>query len=128
MKWRDVIYEQVTMVDLDKVRSFADSVFARVGISVKFGEHFIERLSRADAPAVSLAQVIRIFREVAEKHAKPIAQMGPDAEGVMKDLKTDVNVPFILYWDKENEVLELRAKTIMKKKDYTTPNKVFPIQ
>ena len=46
---------------------------------------------------------------------KPIAQMGPDAEAVMKDLQTDINMPFALRWDRENDELDLIVKTVRKR-------------
>ena len=39
--------------------------------------------------------------------------MGPDAEAVMKDMRTDVNVPFALQWD--GKELDSVAKTVMRK-------------
>ena len=40
----------------------------------------------------------------------------------MKDMKTDVNVPFALHWN--GKELELRAKTIMRKKNFKSSNKI----
>jgi hypothetical protein len=54
--------------------------------------------------------------------------MGPDAEAVMKDLATDINMPFVLSWDKENEELDLIAKTVMRKPDFKTSNREFAVE
>lgn len=53
-------------------------------------------------------------------------QLGPDAQAVMKDLETDINIPFVLNWN--GEELELVAKTVMRKKNFTTPNKEFTVE
>jgi|TARA_R110000851_G_scaffold9350_2_gene34842 hypothetical protein len=127
MRLREIISESISAVDLKQIEKFADKVFAKVGIDVEFTRHFINRLESRDSE-ITAGELTRLFRQEAKRWGKPIAQMGPDAEGVMKDLKTDVNVPFILYWNKNNKELELRAKTIMKKKNFTTPNREFPIQ
>ena len=54
--------------------------------------------------------------------------MGPDSEAVMRDLQTNINVPFALVLDKNNDELDLIAKTIMRKKDFNTPNRVFAVE
>lgn len=54
--------------------------------------------------------------------------MGPDAEAVMKDLQTDINMPFALRWDRDNNELDLIVKTVMRKKDFKTSNKEFPVE
>ncbi len=46
--------------------------------------------------------------------------MGPDNEAVMRDLQTNINVPFALVLDKSNDELDLIAKTIMRKDNFTT--------
>ena len=54
--------------------------------------------------------------------------MGPGQEAVMKDLQTDINLPFALQYDKDNNELDLIAKTVMRKKDFKTPNREFPVE
>ena len=46
----------------------------------------------------------------------------------MKDLATDLNIPFALRWDKENNELDLIAKTVMRKKNFKTSNREFEVQ
>jgi hypothetical protein len=46
----------------------------------------------------------------------------------MKDLATDINVPFALNWNKATGMLELVAKTVMRKKNFRTPNQEFPVE
>ena len=52
--------------------------------------------------------------------------MGPDTEAVMKDLETDINIPFVLRWN--GKELEMIAKTVMRKKNFRTSNKEFPVE
>ena len=53
--------------------------------------------------------------------------MGPDAEAVIHDMKTDVNMPFVLKYDSKNKELDLVAKTVMRKKNFATPNKKLEV-
>ena len=47
--------------------------------------------------------------------------MGPDAQAVIHDMETDINMPFVLNIDKSG-MLDLVAKTVMRKKDFKTSN------
>jgi hypothetical protein len=69
-----------------------------------------------------------LFRDEYARWGKKIAQLGPDAEGVMKDMRSDINVPFALTWDSRNQELDLIAKTVMRKKNFRTPNQEFPVE
>ena len=44
----------------------------------------------------------------------------------MKDMRTDVNVPFALHWD--GKELDLVAKTIMRKPNFATSNPEFAVE
>jgi 5'(3')-deoxyribonucleotidase len=119
----------VTAVDIQQLEQFADRIFANVGIDVEFTKHFKDRVnSERNAKPIVPAELTRLFKQERKRYGKPIAQMGPDSEAVMRDLQTDINVPFALVFDKENNELDLIAKTIMRKDNFTTPNRVFAVE
>lgn len=119
----------VTQTDLKKLEYYADKVFANVGIDVEFTRHFLDRVNdERNARQITLPELAVLFRDEYTKWGKKIAQLGPDAEGVMKDMRSDINVPFALTWDSANQELDLVAKTIMRKKNFRTPNQEFPVE
>ena len=119
----------VTAVDIQQLETFADRIFADVGIDVEFTKHFKDRVnSERNAKPIVPAELTRLFKQERKRYGKPIAQMGPDSEAVMRDLQTNINVPFALVLDKENDELDLIAKTVMRKKDFDTPNRVFAVE
>ena len=119
----------VTSVDIQQLEKFADRIFADVGIDVEFTKHFLDRVNdeRNDKPIVP-AELTRLFKQERKRYGKPIAQMGPDNEAVMRDLQTNINVPFALVLDKSNDELDLIAKTVMRKDNFSTPNRVFAVE
>ena len=118
----------VTTSDLNQVEKYADRLFAKVGVDVEFTRHFVDRVNdERNKKQISVAELVRIFNKVYQKFGKAIARLGPDAEAVMKDMRTDINMPFVLKLMK-NGMLELVAKTIMRKKDFKTSNKTFPVE
>ena len=77
----------------------------------------------------TVAELTRLFKQEYKRYGKPIAKMGPDKEAVMKDLQTNPNEDrFALVYDRQNNELDLIAKTIMRKDDFKTPNKVFAVE
>ena len=122
-----MIEKTITRSDLAQIEKYADKLFAKVGIDVEFTKHFLDRVNdERNKKQITPAELTRIFKQVFRKYGKPIAQLGPDAEAVMKDMQTDINMPFVLKL--AGKELELVAKTIMRKKDFKTSNKTFAVE
>ena len=109
----------VTQGDLRSLEDYADRLFAKVGVDVEFTRHFLDRVNDSrNEKQINVAELIRIFKQEYKYYGKKIAQLGPDAQAVMKDMRTDVNIPFVLQWDSANNELDLIAKTVMRKKRF----------
>lgn len=120
--------ETVTQRDLDSVEKYADSLFNKVGIDVQFTRHFIDRVNdERNKKPISAAELTRLFKQTFKLHGKRIPKLGPDAEAVIKDMQTDINMPFVLKWDRNSQELDLVSKTIMRKKGFQTPNDVLTV-
>ena len=118
---------RVTQLQLNALEKVLDRVFGNVGIDVEFTRHFLDRVNDArNVKPISIQELGMLFKKEFIKYGKPIAQLGPDAEAVMKDLSSDINIPFALNWN--GKELELIAKTVMRKKNFTTPNKEFAVE
>ena len=125
----DELDKQITPSDLEALETFADRIFGKVGIDVEFTRHFLDRVNdERNGKQITASELTRLFKQEYKRWGQPIAQMGPDQEAVMKDLVTDINMPFALRWDKENEELDLIVKTVMRKPDFKTSNKEFPVE
>jgi len=117
----------VTQQQLDALEKVLDRVFSKVGIDIEFTRHFIDRVNdERNVKPISIKELAMLFKKEFIKYGKPIAQLGPDAQAVMKDLETDINIPFVLNWN--GKELELVAKTVMRKKNFKTPNPEFPVE
>ena len=107
--------------DLDNVEKYADRLYKSVGIDVEFTRHFLDRVNDVrKKKQITVAELIRLFKQSYKKYGKKIAQLGPDAEAVLNDMQTDVNMPFALKWD--GKELDLIAKTVMRKTNFATSN------
>ena len=121
------IFERVSRSDLDQIERYADKLFAAVGSDVEFTRHFLDRVNdERNKKPINQAELIRLFRLTYKKYGKKIAKMNPDAEAVISDMETDVNMPFVLNLDKDG-MLDLVAKTVMRKKDFKTRNQKLKV-
>ena len=124
---QDVNFEDVTPGELNALERVVDKAFAQVGIDVEFTRHFLDRANDTrNGEPITVQELARLFSKEIRRWGKPIAQMGPDTEAVMKDLESDINIPFALRWN--GKELEMIAKTVMRKKDFRTSNKEFPVE
>jgi homoserine dehydrogenase len=120
--------EELSKADLDAVERMADKLFAKVGIDIEFTHHFLDRVNDArNKKPISSAELVRLFKQTYKKHGKKIPKLGDKAQAVLHDINTDINVPFVLKWDDKSQEFDLVSKTIMRKKDFKTPNKKIEV-
>lgn len=125
----DEVDKPISQLELDQLEAFADRLFGKVGIDVEFTRHFLDRVNdERNVRQITASELTRLFKQEYKRYGKPIAQLGPDAEAVMKDMQTDINMPFVLRWDPANKELDLIAKTVMRKKDFRTSNPEFRVE
>ena len=111
--------KEIKKSDLDQVEKYADRLFASLGIDVEFTRHFLDRVNdRRNVKQITPAELTRLFKQSYKKYGKKIVNLGPDAEAVINDMKTDINMPFVL--NLKGGELELVAKTVMRKKNFRT--------
>ena len=118
----------ITKTQLDAVERFADKLWAKVGLDIEFTRHFLDRLNDSrNKKDITPAELTRLFRQSYKKHGKKIGALGTDAQAILKDMETDINMPFVIQLDKKGE-LDLVAKTVMRKKGFTSSNQQFTIE
>ena len=123
-----ILDEEVTQSQLNDIEKYADRLFKAVNVDVNFTRHFVDRVNdKRNQKPISTSELTRLFKQTYKKHGKKIPKMGDDAQAVIHDMQTDINMPFVLAYDDRNKELDLVAKTIMRKKDFKTPNQKLTV-
>jgi hypothetical protein len=119
------INEEVTQKQIQDLEKFADRLLDKFNVDVEFTRHFADRMNDdRNNPAISIPELQRFFKKVAKNKAKDIKAMG-DSEAVLNDIQADLNLPVVIKFDRNKEEFEVVNKTIMRKKNFKTPNKVI---
>ena len=88
--------KEITQADLKTIEVYADKLFKAVGIDVNFTRHFLDRVNDArNVKQITPDELTDLFRKSYEKYGKKISKLGPDAEAVLNDMRTNINMPDI---------------------------------
>lgn len=119
------MHEDVSQKQLNDLEKFADRLLDKFGVDVEFTKHFADRMNDdRNNPKISIPELQRFFKKVAKNKAKDIKKLG-DSEAVLKDMQSDLNLPVVINYDRDKEEFEVVNKTIMRKPDFKTADKVI---
>lgn len=128
IKLKHLLNEIVTQSDLNNVESYLDKLFAAVGIDIEFSSHFVSRVNDVrNRKQISVDELEDLFIKTYEEYGSDIPNLGSDAEAVIVDMESDINVPFVLKYNSTTKKIELISKTIMRKANFYTSNKKLKV-
>lgn len=118
------VVEEVSPKQLSDLEKFGDRILAKFSVDITFSRHFADRMNDArNKPEIKIAELQALFKKIAKKKAVDIKKY-PNAEVVLKDIQKDLNLPIAIKVDKDG-TLEVVHKTIMRKKNFGTPDPVI---
>lgn len=116
------IITQKHMKDFEKI---VDRLFEKFGIDFNFTRHFRDRMSdERNNPCIDIKELAATIKKIYMKQGKSIKSVA-GAEAVVKDIQSDLNIPIAVEYDSKNDEFDVVMKTIMRKKDFKTPNKII---
>lgn len=120
----------VTMGQMREFEKLVDRLFEKFGINFDFTKHFRERMSdERNKPCINMRELGQMIQKIYNKNkadGKTLSKF-TDAEAVVKDLQSNLNMPIAVEYDRRNDELRVVAKTIMRKKDFKTPNPIVRV-
>ena len=117
------IDEKVSQKQITDLEKFADRILSKFDIDITFTRHFVDRVNDArNDPDITIAELQKLFKKIQKQKGEQLK----DAEGtevVLKDIIKDLNIPAVIEFKKGEFIVT--AKTIMRKKDFKTPDKII---
>lgn len=109
------------MADMRSVERYAEEELDPV--DVEFGKHFFDRLvDPRNGKEITTSELLDFFTRLSSKKEQFLNFIKKYHEFVVKDRRTDINIPFM------SQINQAIAKTIMRKSNFTTPNPVIALQ
>jgi predicted kinase len=115
----------LTVAHMNAFEQFVDRMFKQFKIDFEFTKHFRERMSHErNDPCINMKELASMIQKIYKKYQNGEKSLNKfiDAEAVIKDMQTDLNMPVAVEYDRKKDQLEVIAKTIMRKKNFRTPN------
>lgn len=124
----NLLSEEISKDILNQLERVLDKLYARIGIDVEFTRHFHDRLNdpRNKNP-ITLEELVKIFQDTYKKHGKKIAKFPASAEAILKDINSDINIPFVIKYSHAKKEIELITKTVMRKKNFMSSSPVLKV-
>lgn len=118
---KEVSINEIPMGDLQKIDTFADKKLNPVDVVIT-DKHFFDRLNDPrNGKEITSAELIGFFKRLS-KHKKDFVEFLNQYNSVVAvDDRTNINIPFM---KRANKAI---AKTVMRKKDFKTPDKKLDI-
>ena len=112
-------YTKQQMKDLEK---FGDRLLNKYGVDIEFTKHFRDRMNDTrNRPCIKIAELQQLFKKMEKFGGGRIKSHG-EGQAVLLDIQRDLNLPVVIHLLK-NGMFEVRAKTIMRKKNFKSSNK-----
>lgn len=119
--------DKVSKKELDGLEKILDALFAKIGIDVAFTRHFLDRVNdKRNKKQITIPELQALFTKTYQKYSNVIGKAEVDWEAVINDVSTEINVPFVINYDKRNG-LELVAKTTMRKSNFKTKDRKLKV-
>lgn len=115
----------ITQAHMNEFEKLVNRLFDKFGIEIDFTKHFRERMSDSrNNPCIDMKELAQIIRKIYAKYQRGEKSLSKyiDSEAVIKDMQTDLNMPIAVEYDRKNDTLDVVAKTIMRKKNFRTPD------
>jgi hypothetical protein len=121
----------ITPQQLQELETYIDRLFAVVGLDVEFTNHFQQRVRDGrNRQPITISELQRMFKKVHRQmhRGQDLIALGDEAQAVLKDLASNINIPFVIKWDKANREFDLVAKTVMRKPDFKSSNDILTVE
>ena len=68
---------ELTQTELDQLETFADRLFAKLGIDVEFTRHFLDRVNdERNVKQITASELTRLFKQEYKNGAKILLNLG----------------------------------------------------
>lgn len=118
----------VTRKDLRELEDYLDKIWASLDVDIKFTRHFLDRVNdNRNKRQITVCELEKLFTDILKEYGGELtravkSRREDEIEGVLADMSTNINVPFVLEWDKRKKEFIMIKKTVMRKRGFRPNN------
>lgn len=114
-----------TQKQLQAFEKYIDGLFEKYDLDFRFTKHFADRINDSrNNPMIDPKELASLLMKIYRSKGSKL-KTAKDFEAVLKDIETDINMPVAVQYDSKNDEFDVVLKTIMRKKDFKTPDKII---
>ena len=105
-------------------------MFKQFKIDFDFTKHFRERIAHErNDPCITMKEIAAMIQKLYKQKVAggETLRKYKDSEAVIKDMQSDLNMPVAIEYDPKDDEIRAAAKTIMRKKNFRTPNPIIKV-
>ena len=107
---------------IKSLEKFADNLLNKFDVDIEFTKHFKDRIGDSrNNPCIKISELQQLFKKIEKDKARKIKNTKEQDQVVLVDMQKDLNLPFVIEID-DNDEFNIRFKTIIRKKDFKTTN------
>lgn len=119
----------ITKSQLDQIERTLDKLFSKLGLDIEFTKHFLDRVNDVrNGTQITTDELIKVYDSLYNKHGIQLSKTDDEIEELIKSVSTDINIPINIDYNFRTKKIELTAKTIMRKKNFQSSNKVLKVE
>lgn len=120
---------QISKTQLKIIETSLDKIFNKLGLDVSFSGHFLDRLNDPrNRQQITVNELVSVYNSLYEKFGIQLSHEAKSVEEVIKSLSTDINIPIRIQYNRKTKMIDLLAKTVMRKKNFMSTSPVLTVE
>lgn len=114
--------------ELKRLQVWMNKLWNTLHLDIAFTKHFFDRVNDArNKTQITIKELISMLKREFEKFGNKMKFMKPGAEVLLRSMESDINIPVHFQWDASRKMMDVVAKTVMRKKHFLTRDQTLTV-
>ena len=110
---------EVTKAQLEQLEKTLDDLFKDLNVDVEFSRHFHDRLNdERNNKQITIGELRNIYNDLYKRHKPKLKTAKEGIEKLIKSINTHINIPVVFKYNRASGMIEMLAKTVMRKRGF----------
>lgn len=119
---------EITWDELKSVQNWINKMWSVLHMDIEFTHHFFDRVNDArNKVQITVKELVSLLQKEFQKFGEKLKFMKPGMEVLLRSAESNINIPVAFHWDASRKMLDVVAKTVMRKKNFLTRTKTLTV-